>query len=93
MFQNGVPFFQKDELRDAKKQLKSIFKYSGIYLTVVPTYIGGYMALTWSSNAIDISKAINIDKKYKVIKKLYTKYYTKEIHQSSFNLPQWIKDI
>ncbi|MFP6778683.1 MAG: polyamine aminopropyltransferase [Alphaproteobacteria bacterium] len=93
VFQNGVPFFQKDELRDAKKQLKSIFKYSGIYLTVVPTYIGGYMALTWSSNAIDISKAINIDKKYKVIKKLYTKYYTKEIHQSSFNLPQWIKDI
>ena len=93
VFQNGVPFFQKDELKDAKKQLKSIFKYSGIYLTVVPTYIGGYMALTWSSNKINLTKPKNIDKKSQIIKKLYTKNYTKEIHRSSFNLPQWIKEI
>ena len=38
------------------KHLKSTFSYSGVYLTVVPTYIGGYMALTWSSDKIDISK-------------------------------------
>ena len=93
VFQNGVPFFQKKELKDTKEQLKSIFKYSGVYLTVVPTYIGGYMALTWASNTTDISKPIYLNEKFKAIRKLYTKYYTKEIHQSSFILPQWIKEI
>jgi len=93
VFQNGVPFFQKKELKDTMKHLKSTFNYSGVYLTVVPTYIGGYMALTWSSNAIDISKKVNLDKHSKVINKLNTQYYTKEIHYTSFILPQWIKEI
>ena len=93
VFQNGVPFFQKMELKDTMKHLKSTFNYSGVYLTVVPTYIGGYMALTWSSNAIDISKKVNLDKHSKVINKLNTQYYTKEIHYTSFILPKWIKEI
>ena len=93
VFQNGVPFFQKKELKDTMKHLKSTFNYSGVYLTVVPTYIGGYMALTWSSNAIDISKKVNLDKHSKVINKLNTQYYTKEIHYTSFILHKWIKEI
>ena len=93
VFQNGVPFFQKKELKDTMKHLKSTFNYSGVYLTVVPTYIGGYMALTWSSNTIDIAKQVNLDKYTKVINKLNTQYYTKEIHYTSFILPQWIKKI
>tara|TARA_B000000477_G_scaffold70722_1_gene59355 strand:- start:537 stop:1379 length:843 start_codon:yes stop_codon:yes gene_type:complete len=93
VFQNGVPFFQKKELKDTMKHLKSTFNYSGVYLTVVPTYIGGYMALTWSSNAIDILKKVNLDKHSKVINKLNTQYYTKEIHYTSFILPKWIKEI
>ena len=93
VFQNGVPFFQKKELKDTMKHLKSTFNYSGVYLTVVPTYIGGYMALTWSSNAIDISKKVNLDKFSQVINKLNTQYYTKEIHYTSFILPKWIKEI
>ena len=93
VFQNGVPFFQKKELKDTMKHLKSTFNYSGVYLTVVPTYIGGYMALTWSSNAIDMSKKVNLDKHSKVINKLNTQYYTKEIHYTSFILPKWIKEI
>ena len=93
VFQNGVPFFQKKELKDTMKHLKSTFNYSGVYLTVVPTYIGGYMALTWSSNVIDISKKVNLDKFSQVINKLNTQYYTKEIHYTSFILPKWIKEI
>ena len=93
VFQNGVPFFQKKELKDTKNYLKSIFKFYGVYLTVVPTYIGGHMALTWASKSKDITNIHNLDKKQNFIKKLNTKYYTDEIHESSFNLPQWIKDI
>ena len=67
--------------------LKNIFKFSGVYLTIVPTYIGGYMALTWASKQTDMAKNRNINKK------LDTKYYTREIHKSSFILPNWIKKI
>ena len=49
VFQTGVPFFQKKELKITNQYLKNTFKLSGAYLTVVPTYIGGYMALTWAS--------------------------------------------
>ena len=94
VFQNGVPFFQKEELIKTNTYLKNIFKYSGVYLTVVPTYIGGYMALTWASKETDILNK-NIDTK--TIKNttdlLNTKYYNTEIHKSSFYLPTWIKDI
>ena len=86
-FQTGVPFFQKKELKKTNLYLKSIFKFSGVYLTVVPTYIGGYMALTWASKQTDMAKNRNINKK------LNTKYYTREIHKSSFILPNWIKKI
>ena len=87
VFQTGVPFFQKKELKKTNLYLKNIFKFSGTYLTVVPTYIGGYMALTWASKQTDMAKNRNINKK------LDTKYYTREIHKSSFILPNWIKKI
>jgi len=93
VFQNGVPFFQKKELQETNKYLKKTFMLSGTYLTVVPTYIGGYMALTWASKKTDMSKNINTNKKLDIGEKLNTKYYTNEIHRSSFILPNWIKKI
>ena len=47
VFQNGVPFFQPEELTDTLKQMQRTFRYCGVYLAVVPSYIGGFMALTW----------------------------------------------
>ena len=61
VFQTGVPFFQKKELKKTNLYLKNIFKFSGTYLAVVPTYIGGYMALTWASKKTDMSKNISIN--------------------------------
>ena len=87
VFQTGVPFFQKKELKITNQYLKNTFKLSGAYLTVVPTYIGGYMALTWASKKTDMSKNISINKN------LNTEYYTSDIHKASFILPNWIKRI
>lgn len=87
VFQTGVPFFQKKELKITNQYLKNTFKLSGAYLTVVPTYIGGYMALTWASKKTDMSKNISINKN------LNTEYYTSDIHKASFILPNWIKKI
>ena len=87
VFQTGVPFFQGKELKTTNQYLKDTFKLSGTYLTVVPTYIGGYMALTWASKKTDMSKNISINKN------LNTEYYTSDIHRASFILPNWVKKI
>ena len=89
VFQTGVPFFQKKELKETMIKLKSIFKHSGVYLTVIPTYTGGYMALTWASNKTDI-KNKKIRDNFIQDNNIKTKYYNEHIHYSSFNLPEWI---
>src|SRR5258706_14927297 len=47
-FQTGVPFYQPWEITEALNDLDGYFPQSGLYLTVVPTYIGGFMALSWA---------------------------------------------
>src|ERR1700743_2040177 len=48
-FQSGVPFYHPWEITEALEELARFFPRSGLYLTVVPTYIGGFMALSWAS--------------------------------------------
>ena len=48
-FQTGVPFYQPWEITEALQELSAFFPRSGLYLTVVPTYIGGFMALSWAT--------------------------------------------
>ncbi len=88
IFQSGVPFLQKDEIKEVMDDVKRSFKYRGILLTVVPSYIGGYMALVWASNNIKLDK-VEID-----LKKLKgkTNYINKEILKSAFAIPNFIKD-
>src|SRR5256714_5257523 len=45
-FQTGVPFYQPWEITEALQELGRFFPRSGLYLTVVPTYIGGFMAMS-----------------------------------------------
>jgi spermidine synthase len=93
VFQTGVPFYQPEELTDTLKQLARLFANAGTYLTVVPTYIGGFMALTWVSadGAVlgDAKKAKKIEKAF-TASGVKTEYYTPAIHQAAFALPAWI---
>jgi spermidine synthase len=95
-FQTGVPFYQPWEITEALQDLATFFPRSGLYLTVVPTYIGGFMALSWATKggkplgtAAGIKKATSAYKKAK----LKTDYYNPEIHAAAFALPQWIKKL
>src|SRR3954466_12076068 len=72
-FQTGVPFYQPWEITEALEELKQFFPRSGLYLTVVPTYIGGFMALRWGGqggkalgSADGIKKAAKAYKKAKL---------------------------
>lgn len=93
-FQTGVPFYQPWEITEALQELADFFPLSGLYLTVVPSYIGGFMALSWASKgkralgtAAGVRKAVAAFK----ASRIKTDYYNAEIHAAAFALPEWIK--
>jgi len=93
-FQTGVPFYQPWEITEALKDLARFFPRSGLYLSVVPTYIGGFMALSWATKGgKTLGTPAGIRKAKAAYKrlKLKTDYYNPEIHAAAFALPNWIK--
>lgn len=95
-FQTGVPFYQPWEISEALAELAQFFPRCGLYLTVVPTYIGGFMALSWATKGgkpLGTTKGIQKAAKAYKKAKLKTDYYNPEIHAAAFALPQWIKKL
>ena len=92
-FQTGVPFYQPWEITDALKELAEFFSQSGLYLTVVPTYIGGYMALSWAGKGKRLGTPAGIKRARAAFKrtKLKTDYYNPDVHAACFALPEWIR--
>ncbi|MGZ5921555.1 MAG: polyamine aminopropyltransferase [Rhizomicrobium sp.] len=95
-FQTGVPFYQPWEITEALEELARFFPRSGLYLTVVPTYIGGFMALSWATKGgKPLGTAAGIAKAKAAYKRLKLKcdYYNPEIHAAAFALPNWIQKL
>jgi len=93
-FQTGVPFYQPWEITEALEELARFFPQSGLYLSVVPTYIGGFMALSWACNGkAKLGTPKGIKKAAAAFKraKLKTDYYNPAIHAAAFALPEWIR--
>jgi spermidine synthase len=92
-FQTGVPFYQPQEITDALAELRASFPQSGLYLTVVPTYIGGFMALSWAGKGKRLGTPSGIKRARAAFAraKLKTDYYNPDIHAAAFALPEWIK--
>jgi spermidine synthase len=90
--QNGVPFMQGDELTGTMRAFKALFADWGCYLTHVPTYAGGPMALGWGSKSA-AARAVDFD----VVQARFTaagietRYYTPEIHKAAFALPRYVQ--
>ena len=90
--QNGVPFLQEQELIETYNNRKNHFQDTGFYLSVIPTYVGGFMTIGWGTDNLDyrnISTEILEERLKNVEGKMH--YYTPEIHKASFALPQFIK--
>ncbi len=88
-----MPFYQPEEITEALKELSQFFPQSGLYLTVVPTYVGGFMALSWAGKGKKLGTPAGIAKAKAAFKraKIKTDYYNGDIHAASFALPEWIK--
>ena len=89
--QNGVPFFQSEELRSSQQKLSPLFKDTGCYLTVVPSYVGGYMALGWATNDLNLRHVSikTLQSRFDGVD-LNTEYYTPDVHVACFALPAFI---
>ena len=92
--QNGVPFFQPDELKNTIFNFAQLFADAGCYLTVLPTYVGGFMALGWGSDdkALRAVSLGDLERRFKAVR-LDTRYYTPEVHKAAFALPRFIADL
>ena len=92
--QNGVPFFQGDEVRGTDRAFRSLFSYSGFYVAPVPTYYGGHMAFGWASDYLDLASPVSgsIREGYESAA-LWTRYYNPEIHVAAFALPTYVRQL
>ncbi len=93
-FQTGVPFYQPWEITEALEELAGFFPLSGLYLTVVPSYIGGFMALSWATNgkrALGTPAGLRKAAAAFGASRIKTDYYNGEIHAAAFALPEWVK--
>jgi len=91
--QNGVAFFQLDEVRTTAARLSRHFSDTTFYSAAVPTYYGGIMTFGWASDAPALRQvdAETLQHRYKKAG-ISTRYYTPEIHRASFALPNYIVD-
>jgi spermidine synthase len=91
--QNGVPFFQPDEVITTNKRLSKIFSDHAFYAAAIPTYYGGIMTFAWASDNHELRNLSleTLRKRYED-SGIKTRYYNPEIHLGSFALPQYLLD-
>lgn len=90
--QNGVPFYQLDELLDTAKRFKPLFADSHFFTAAVPTYVGGVMTLAWGATdkGLRHTPIEQLQERY-AERGLSTRYYTPEMHVASFALPKYVE--
>jgi spermidine synthase len=92
--QNGVPFFQKNELTSTMSKFRRLFADAGCYVAAIPVYIGGHMAMGFASDNKRLRRqpAKTIAQRYRKAGRFKTMYWTPEVHAAAFALPRFIAD-
>jgi spermidine synthase len=92
--QNGVPFFQPDELVSSLRHFKTLFADAACYVAAIPTYVGGHMAMGWAADdlALRLTPRDEIAARYAAARSFETKYWTPDMHIAAFALPRFIAE-
>jgi spermidine synthase len=93
--QNGVPFFQKQELAGSMAKLRKLFADVTCYVAAIPTYVGGHMAMGFASDDKTLRRttATTIARRYRKAGSFKTSYWTPEVHAAAFAQPRFIADV
>lgn len=91
--QNGVAFFQIDEVKTTSKRMGTHFSDQAFYSAAVPTYYGGVMTFAWGSDNTAL-RTVPLDELQRRFERagFKTRYYSPQVHIASFALPQYIVD-
>jgi spermidine synthase len=90
--QNGVPFFQPEEVSTSWERLTPIFPDVSFYLVPVPSYYGGFMSLGWAARTPEhrATGAAALARRFETAQ-ISTRYYNPAIHQACFALPNYVR--
>jgi spermidine synthase len=86
--QTESPWFNQELISRVFRDIQSLFPITKLYLASVPTYPSGLWSFTIGSKQYD-PLAVEVQQ----IPELSTKYYTRELHQAAFALPQFVADL
>jgi spermidine synthase len=92
--QNGVPFFQTDEIITTRRRMGPLFADQTFYAAAVPTYHGGIMTFAWGTDDVEMrrqSRDVLAERIESAA--IPTRYYNVDIHLGAFALPQYLLDI
>ena len=92
--QNGVPFFQQDELTVTLGRFRRLFADVSCYVAAIPTYVGGHMVISFASDdaALQQVTVAMLADRYAAAGKFPTRYWTPEVHKAAFALPRFIAE-
>ena len=88
--QNGVPFMQPEELTNTMAAFKALFADATCYLTPIPTYVGGPMAMGWGTDGAARQTPLETLEERFAAAGCETRYYTPEVHKGAFALPRYV---
>ena len=92
--QNGVSFYQQDELRDAHHRRLEVFKNAGAYLSPVPCYVGAHMAFGWASDSMMLPSIPHATIARRLRQSgIETRHYNPEMHAAYFAIPNNLRPL
>jgi spermidine synthase len=91
--QNGVPFMQGEELTNTLRAFKALFRDGGCYLTQIPTYVCGPMAMGWGTDGDARNVSLETLEERFAAAGFETRFYTPEVHKAAFALPVYVKKL
>ncbi len=91
--QNGVMYFQLEQLQNTKQSFEKLYQDYTFYKAAVPTYVGGDMAFGWGSDEPNhrMQTLETLTKRF-AESGIKTRYYTPKMHVGAFALPQYVID-
>lgn len=92
--QNGVPFFQSDELLTSVGHFRSLFAEGTCYVAAIPTYVGGHMAMGFATDdrALRQTPPAELERRWIAAGRFETRYWTPEVQPAAFALPRFVAD-
>ena len=93
--QNGVPFFQNNELTTTMLRFRRLFADASCYVAAIPVYVCGHMALGIASDDKQVRRhsVAAIARRYCKAGSFKTKYWTPQVHVAAFAQPRFIAEL